>query len=378
MKGDSSKRSYRRFLQKAVLGCVSFFLAAIGAAQQVIENPKKPAGINAGRVIELKEVARITDEPGKFFFVGPIDVFAGEDGSVYVQDVKKLFKFDARGKFLKNLLKMGEGPGEINADLPGVMVRRDDILLSGNRKFIRIDLEGKLLEERNFGQFPVSNLLGFHGGRFFFLKRDLGEYPRITGIYEVDSRLVIFPEEGEMIETPYLMPVTVTMYFRPGVSSSSSISRMMPTWTGDRDVFLFHTPEYLIKHLDLEAGKVVRSFKREYDRVRYDARPPKGYPQELIPKYHNDLCRLLWRNGELWAVTSTFDPKKGILVDVFSPEGKYLDNFYLPLFKIRKNNPQYYAPMALWGDLLYLLEADEDDLISLVKYKIVGEKPANP
>jgi len=355
------------------LGCVSFFLAAVGLAQQVIENPKKPAGLNAGRVIELKEVARITDEAGKFFFVGPIDVFAGEDGSVYVQDVKKLFKFDSGGKFLKNLLKMGEGPGEINADLPGVTVRRDDILLSGNRKFIRIDLEGRLLEERSFGQFPVSNLLGFHGGRFFFLKRELGEFPRVTGIYEVNSRLVIFPEEGEMIETPYLMPMTVTRYFRPGVSSSSSISRMMPAWAGDRDVFLFHTPEYLIKHLDLEAGTVVRSFKRVYDRVRYDAKAPKGYPQELIPKYHNDLCRLLWRNGELWAVTSTFDPKKGILVDVFSREGKYLDNFYLPLFKIRKNNPQYYAPMAIWGDLLYLLEADEDDLISLVKYEIIGE-----
>jgi hypothetical protein len=324
-------------------------------------------------VIELKEVARITDEAGKFFFVGPIDVSAGEDGSVYVQDVKKLFKFDARGKFIKNLLKMGEGPGEINADLPGVMVRKDDILLYSNRKSIRIDLEGKLLEERNFGPFPVSNLLGLRRGRYFFLKREVGEFPRMSGIYEEDYRLVILPEKGEMAETPYLMPMTVRRYFRPGVSSSSNLSRMMPTWVGDRDVFLFHTPDYLIKHLDLETGEVVRSFRREYDRVRYDFRVPKGYPEELIPKYHNDLCRLLWRNDRLWAVTSTFDPKKGILVDVFSREGKYLDNFFLPLFKIRKNNPQYYAPMAIHGNFLYLLEADEDDLISLIKYEIIGE-----
>jgi len=276
-----------------------FFLAAIGTAQQIIENPKKPLSINAGRVIELKEVARITDEAGKFFFVEPIEVSAGEDGSVYVLDSKKLFKFDARGKFIKNLLKVGEGPGEINANLPGVMVRKDDILLYGNRKFIRIDLYGGLLGERSFGQYPISSLLGFHGGRFFFLKRDLGELPRVTGSYEDNYRLVIFPEEGEMIETPYLMPVTVTRHIRTGVSSSNSISRMMPTWVGDRDVFLFHTPEYLIKHLDLNTGEVDRSFRREYDRVRYDFKAPKGYPEELIPKYHNDLCRLLWRNGEL-------------------------------------------------------------------------------
>ena len=60
-------------------------------------------------------------------------------------------------------------------------------------------------------------------------------------------------------------------------------------------------------------------------------------------------------------------------MDVFSREGQYLDNFYLPLLKIRRNNPQYYAQMAIAGNFLYLLEADEDDLISLIKYEIVGE-----
>ncbi len=44
----------------------------------------------------------------------------------------------------------------------------------------------------------------------------------------------------------------------------------------------------------------------------------------------------------------------------------------LPLFKIRRNNPQLYAPMAIFGNFLYVLEADEDDLISLIKYEIVG------
>jgi hypothetical protein len=107
--------------------------------------------------------------------------------------------------------------------------------------------------------------------------------------------------------------------------------------------------------------------------VKYEFKTSPGYPAELVPKFHNDLCRLLWRNDRLWAVTSTFDPKKGILVDVFNREGQYVDNFYLPIFKIRRNNPQYFAPMAIWGNYLYLLEADEDDIISLIKYEIVGD-----
>jgi hypothetical protein len=152
----------------------------------------------------------------------------------------------------------------------------------------------------------------------------------------------------------------------------STISRLMPTWVGDRDVYLVHSPDYLIKQLDLETGKIVRAFRRPYDRVPYPAKPTTRYPAELIPKFHNDLCRLLWHDGKLWAVTSTFNAKKGILVDVYSPEGKYLDNFWLPLFGLRRNNPQYWTPMAIHGNLLYVLEADEDDVISLVKYEIIG------
>jgi len=364
-----------RIFRKTGIGILATLIAVSSASLQTIENPKKPLAPNAGRVLPLKEVTRITDEGGKFFFVAPLGVFAGDDGSVYVQEYKQFLKFDAKGKFAGNLLKRGEGPGEINDNLTDVVVRKDDILLysSNSLKFIRISQAGRLIKDRRFAQGPFRDLLGNYEGKYFFLKGEREEFPRTSGIYEDKYRLVVVPEEGDVIQTPYLMPLTVSRRFGARSVSSSSISRITATGAGDRDVFLFHSPEYLIKHLDLGTGKIVRIFRREYDRVKYATKPPKDYPEELIPKYHNDLCRLLWSKDKLWAVTSTVDPKKGILVDVFSREGKYLDNFYLPLFKIRRNNPQYYAPMAIHGKFLYLLEADEDDLISLIKYEIGGQ-----
>ena len=364
-----------RIILASSVGIAIIMMSTWAAAPQIIENPKKPPAPNAGRVLLLKEVARITDEAGKFFFVRPIGVFTDKDGSVYVQEYQQFLKFDAKGKYLGNLLKRGEGPGEFNDNLTDVIVRKDDILLcsSNNLKVVLIDFSGNLLEDRRLAQTPFRNLLGLRGGKYFLLVWERKDFPRVNGIFENTYRLVMVSENGETVETPHLMPMTATRHFRQGSVSSSTISRLTAEWVGDRDVFLFHSPEYLIKHLDLETGGVVRSFRRDYDRVKYNYKVPKGYPEELIPKYHNDLCRLLWRNGELWAVTSTFDPQRGILVDVFSREGKYLDNFYLPLFKIRRNNPQYYAPMAIHGDFLYLLEADEDDLISLIKYEIVGD-----
>lgn len=359
-------------------GLLLLVLTAAAAAQPVIENPKTPESKNAGRVLPLKEVARITDEKGKFFFVQPFNVFTGRDGSVYVQEFKQLLKFDPQGRFVRNLVKKGQGPGELDDNLTDVLVREKDIVLwsSNNYKLIRLDLNGQLLEDKKLNQGYLGTLLGARGGRYFFLRfeRDLSKPRAISsGIFEDVRRLVVVPESGDAIPTPFLMPFTSAFHIGPRGGGSASISRAIPLAADDRTVFVFHSPDYLIKGLDLETGEVVRAFRREYDRVRYDYKAPAGYPQELVPKYHNDLCRLLWRDGKLWAVTSTVDPKKGILVDVFSREGKYLDNFYLPLFTIRRNNPGYYAPMAISGDFLYLLEADEDDLISLIKYEIGGE-----
>jgi len=366
----------RLFMARAGTAALVLSVAAVVSFPQVIENPKTPPSPNAGRVVPLKELARITDEKGKFFFVQPLAVFAGHDGSVYVQEYKQLLKFDAQGKFVMNLLKRGEGPGELNDNLTDVVVREKDIVLwsSNSLKLIRLEAGGRLIEDKRFTQGPFGDLLGAFGGKFFFLKWELGaDRTRTNGIYAQDQRMFIVPEKGDAVPTPHIFPLTSAWHFRAGSVSMSSISRPMPLAADDRSVFLFHSPEYLIKLLDLEAGAVVRSFRREYDRVKYEPKTPPGYPAELVPKFHNDLCRLLWRNDRLWAVTSTFDPKKGILVDVFSRDGRYLDNFYLPLFKIRRNNPQYYAPMAVHGNFLYLLEADEDDLISLIKYEIVGE-----
>jgi len=103
-------RPSRRFYQKASLLGLALSLAAFGSAQQVLENPEKPLSPRAGRVIQLKEIARVSEEPGKFFFEQPWDLFAGGDGSIYVQEPKKLYKFDAGCKFLKNLLKWGRDP----------------------------------------------------------------------------------------------------------------------------------------------------------------------------------------------------------------------------------------------------------------------------
>ncbi|MDH4197109.1 MAG: hypothetical protein OEW05_06865, partial [Candidatus Aminicenantes bacterium] len=97
IKNEIIKRKRRSsFLKKGGSALVALcpFLASLAAAAQVIENPATPPSADAGRVMQLREVARITDEEGKFFFEQPWDLHTGPDGSVYVQEMKKLLKFD--------------------------------------------------------------------------------------------------------------------------------------------------------------------------------------------------------------------------------------------------------------------------------------------
>jgi hypothetical protein len=350
-------------------GGVALLIVALAAApQQTIDNPKIPPAPNAGRIIQLREVGRITDDPGKFSFIEPWEVRADSEGSVYVQEPRQFLKFNAAGKYAGNLLKRGEGPGELDS-LTTVIVRKDDVCLysSNSLKFVRIHPDGRLIEDRKFTQ--PGELLGYYQGRYFFVRMEWEMVPNFVGIREIKHRLIILPEQGEPIATRFIMPTTVSEMR----GSRWGISRIMPVQAGERYVFLFHSPEYLIKLLDLGTGEVVRSFRRPYDRVKYPHPPAKGPAKDLEPTYHNDLCRLLWRNDKLWAVTSTFDKNKGLLVDVFSNEGKYVDNFFLPIFKFGRQNPQLYAPMAIGGNFLYHLEVDENGLLTLVKYEILEE-----
>lgn len=75
----------------------------------------------------------------------------------------------------------------------------------------------------------------------------------------------------------------------------------------------------------------------------------------------------------LWVVTSTFDRKKGILIDVFNPEGKYVDSFYLQFPGIMQPKIVDYTRMYIGGEFLYRIESREDGSLVIRKYKLMTE-----
>jgi hypothetical protein len=352
--------------------------ASLLKAQSIIENPAKPHSADAGRVITLQEVLRISDREGRFFFKLPREILIGKDGCIYVLEDNQFLKFNPAGKFVANLIRWGQGPGELNDNITDALVGDKEITLFSSNlvKAVRKDLQGASLKDLTFRK-PFLNLIAEYKGSLYFTQAEISakDYKLKSGILEWNFRLVKVDASGTVIPTPTFLPLTESMMTRGGSVMIMGINKLERAQADSRHFYLNHTPEYLVKVLDLESGEIVKSFRRDYERVSFVEKSPSGslFKTES-PKYHNDICRLLLRGGKLWVVTSTFDKNKGILVDVFDREGRFVDNFFLPLplRNIDRSYVGYDVCMAISGDFLYVIENDDDGLITLVKYEIHG------
>jgi hypothetical protein len=136
-----------------------------------------------------------------------------------------------------------------------------------------------------------------------------------------------------------------------------------------QNLFVCHTSEYNIALADLGKNQVIKQFNRKYRRIKYamTESQKKFYQRIKIKpperKQKNDITGLFLNKDNLWVKTSTKNEKKGVLIDVFNKEGKYIDNFYLNLKG---------ELMAVLGDFIFMNEKDEEENIQIVKYKIIG------
>jgi hypothetical protein len=347
-------------------------LCADVLAQDIIENPEMPQSKNAGRVLQLEEEFRITDDGGDFFFKSPWEIKVDRNGYIYVREKDKLLKFDKEGKFIKNILKFGEGPGEVT-ELASFNFCGDEIILfcSMRNKIVRIDVDGNLIEDLKLNDKRFIRLLSCYEKKYFVLDFEWKNPERKTGIRDLNHTLFTLEEEGEISPTPHSFPTMQAMVVKTvkgrGSVAVTPITRIHVARAHPQYLYFSHTQDYLIKLFDLATSQVVRTFNRKYVKVKHESQEQSEF---LMTEFQNDVQNLFVHEDKLWVLTSTFQEGKGILVDVFNQEGEYLDNFFLPLVKIQR---EYLGtlPITADGDALFVLEINEDETLAVVKYRIV-------
>jgi hypothetical protein len=364
------------------MGILLLYLALvvfIFDAQEIIENPKKPLSKNAGRVVELKEVLRIDDIGADYYFKYPRNLKIAPDGSLFIADQDQLLRFDANGKFLRNFFKKGQGPGEIQ-EIGNYSFTEKAVIVHDWRlqKILWFGFNGELIKDFRIHKLPSFALLHlFYNDHYYFFGHRIPSTGGRPSVIDVPNDLISATEKGEQVETLISFPVESFAITSEGAGAMASIAELITIPYRDKYLVICHTQDYLLKIYDVKSEKIIRSFRRNYNRVKVPEgrrvggaigmggkmyRPPR--------KYLNDVTKLLEFNDLFWAMTSTADKDKRVLIDVYNFEGQYLDNFYLKFPEEIDPILIGYRPMSISGDYLFMVAHNEDDTYSIKKYRV--------
>lgn len=338
---------------------LAFFLPS----QEIIQNPEKPLSSNAGRILEVEQMFRITDENGEFFFKWASGLQIADDSSIFLTDESQFLKFTPDGKYLKNIFKKGQGPGEIQSSFFYYHLQDENIYVYDpmNRKIIFMDQEGKLIDEFKLTERYIQ-FIGLWEGNFIFTKYIYPAIEEPTGkVFEIPGKILLISKAGDIINECSGIPWK--MFLHPNIGARIPLLATRISEDG-KICFISDPDEYMISVLDLEKLEFIRKFKRDYPRVKRPRRKTPSRSSIKIPEreYENDIVYLYNFKGNLWVETSTDDDKKGTLYDVFNREGQYIDSFWLDVGDSLINTH---------GDYLFVREQDADGHISVVKYRVL-------
>lgn len=335
------------------------------SAGWTVDNPAKPLAADAGRVLGLSEIWRISDEGGRFFFKMPRDLQVTDDGTVFLADSKQLLKFSPQGEFLKDLYKQGQGPGEIEDYFSFHVLGRDIYVRDMNsQRLWRSDMDGTFQEQFDLRNKEPRALIGVLASGFLFKKETWPPRSERTGkVMDIPNIVTLVGKDGT--DKRAVAAFKTSLFLAPG-SATNWDSLLTAISSDGRRLYVFHGRDYLIQVFDLAKGGLAGRFKRDYPRVRYVERGwESGFRQKeygaLKIDYEVDINKLFPVGEALWVETSTLDKTKGRLIDVFDGNGRFTDSFYLGPGR---------TLMAVGDDCLFSQEKNEDETITIVKYRI--------
>jgi len=355
------------------------------AQVRLIKNSARPSGKNSGRLVELKPLLSVSDQPPNFFFKYPSEVKLSRRGDVFVLDEEEILQFDSSGKFLRNYYKKGQGPGEmqyvIDIAIDGENLAAFD---SFPKKVCRFDFEGNLLSEFKINQLRAGTrlvrLLHADGSNYYLTSSGFpdtgGKFVRIDN----PNYFQVYNEKTEQLEELATFSVPAWAMIGGGAGAMVGTCPLQIVPYRKNQFVISHTEDYLLKIFDVEKKEVVAAFRRKYKKVKIPEalRDPtriavNGQRYTYNPTHYNDILEVLVVGDLIWALTSTVDKSKGLLVDVFNGEGKYVDCFYLKFpFELKPTFRNLGISLAVdhGGKILWATVKNPDETFSLKKFQL--------
>jgi hypothetical protein len=361
----------------AVVFLVISSLCVCLPAQIVIENPAKPSDPRAGRIVTLEEVLRIEDTGEDFYLKSPWKIRISPRGDLFVQDGQdQALLFDPQGRFVRNVLKKGQGPGEMNY-LTDIWASEDRLFLLGAQgKILALDYEGQVIRELNLHLSGYMRFILADAKRILLHKEGNPDLSRGTGFLDAPIEIIEVSKAEGTAKTIGLFSRRVYFeVFQNRAISETSWNQFQSAALDKETILVNSTPEYLVEAFAWSKGKVVGRFKRPYKRMKRNTEGGVGGGggnSPPPPEFEPDIYALHGIDGKVLVQTSTVLKDKGILFDVFDREGRYVDNFYLHSENKSPSGKLYNKTFTFSGGFAYFLDKNEEGFAVIKKCRLIG------
>jgi hypothetical protein len=394
---------HSQIFRNTTVSLVTLFLYMIcfvwpGASESgVVKNARLPKAKNAFRVIVPKEIMAISGDGhtdynfkySEYLRVMPDESLLARSISTNSPSTKQILWFDKDGRFLRNLFREGSDPGEMKACTGYFLTARNVIVMTASPpKLIWFDIAGKFereifLPNKAEGMTALAlleDIFYFSTDREERPTRGLGEIP---GKIDFPWNIFSYTESSGTLRSLISFPIEGFSYGCSSygeVMSCESIRSLMGVIAlpfQEKYLALTNTNKYKLKIYDPINNTVVREFQRDYERVknmpRNNERTVNGKtvtpPEEI---FGIDILNIFTRGDEVWAVTSTRDETKGVLIDIFNGAGIYEDSFYIKLPEAALDALMKPGLSTLAGNSLYVapFPKDKNDPCIIRKYLV--------
>jgi len=344
-----------------------------------ISLPAENSGDASGKIVLLKKTLLIDDSSDEFYFRHPGKIDVDQSMNIYVLDSNRILTFDRKGKYIREFIKKGQGPGE-SKYISNFFISEKRVIVHNNHpaKVIWFDLKGELLKEFRLKKSDWLTFIHYFDNAYFFYNTGKPETKSNASYTDVEINLFKMPAANHEMIDLHSFPVNKYVVKSGSTSASFDVGKFIYALSGERYIVISHSPRYKIKIFDIKTREIIHEFSRDYvkreippglmDRFNRGVAVLNGKRYKKPPlKYFNDVLKLLVFKGKIWVVTSTVDKEKGVLVDVLDIDGKHIDQFYL---KPPGQNGLYTFNWYIDGQFLYSIEKSPDDDPLVVKYKI--------
>jgi len=327
-------------------------------AVRMVANPSQPKnGLGSPKLTELWSVGGEKDPSGELLN-RPFEIKVATDGTVYVLDRGDtcIRSFDASGKFIRQIGRKGQGPGDIETlcwfdlDSQG----RIYVLDWQNKRVSRFERDGKFLGSFRLEKFAAQIRID-PSGRIFCGEKSRGTEALSSEFRRIEQTLSIAryaPDGGSSVRIgPFPADPIIMKAQGESVMSLSSPQAPQTGWGIDPEGRLWagFNGAYEIGVFDPD-GKPLFRFGREFkpvknkalDKLTIQNRKTTTLP-EFLPAFVQDF--FFDEKGNAWfrMYRNEEDKDEPYRYDVFSPEGVYLRQIAVPFKIYQVRNGKMYA-----------------------------------